>query len=574
LVHRFTEEQNRLKAELATAQAALSETETLIVDALHRAGIEEAEFDQARAQQAEDLASAIAAVEKQALDDAQLGGTLETLQAESSMVGAELERTLARHVEQSARRERLQQRLDETQALWRLRQAELKVAMELHKKTTAAAKIELQQIREAEDAATNRRRAAKAEVKGLESKVNEVRDRCTAASKEIDASKARTQKNRRAGEQCEAEMKRIAAEHARAEEAFDAAIKRRKDLEEKLTTIQVEHNQEELRLTNKLQTVEKRHADLQVREAAASGGIAEVEAEMAANTSASQKVMAHLAWEQGAADVMMQDAKVALDEARAKLVTAENDKRVQLEQSATLLALLENEQKVWDKKRSALLAPLHKLEIEITGHEDLIKSMPFRRISCIKATVAAENAIVVAEEMRKKCTTEITALEQKCEVLSNEIEVATAAADGDDHNRFETDNRRETTVEAHAVWKVNAIEETADLGPATTHLVVTNAEVATSYEAWHTVLVAVKELFGSSFKEFMDAHTQMRDTQRLLTTQIRVRNSLRTMYRRADAQKLEQAVLATLNGGASGRDESTMLRRIVGRLAKVTASHT
>lgn len=558
---------------MATAQAALAETETLIVDALHRAGIQEAEFDQARAQQAEDLANAIAAVKKQALDDAQLEGTLEKLKEESSGLSAELKETLARHAEQSARREELQTRLDETRSLWRLRQNELKVAMERHQKTTAEAKVELQEIREAEEAADNKRRAAKAEVKGLENKVNEVRDRCTAAKKAIEASKARTQKNRRAGEKCEAEMKRIAAEHSRAEEAFEASVKRRKDLEERLAKMQEEHAQEELRLTQKLQVVEKRHTELEVREAAASGGISEVEAEMDAKNAASHKVMAKIAWEQGAADVMLEEAKAELDAAKVKLAAAENDKRLQLEQSATILALFEEEQRVWDEKRSKLLAPLHKLETEISGHEELVASMPTRRIECVKATVNAENSIRIAEEMSKKCTAEIDALEDKCEILNREVEVATKFADTDDQCRLETDTRRETTVAEYEAWKKNAIESTEELGPATDYLVSTNNEVAKSYTAWYDVLLQVKEAFAGSLHGHMDIRTQIMDAQRLLATQLRIRNSLRTIYKDAEARKAENAAVKALHSDSGGGEEPVLLRRMVGRLSKAAAAN-
>jgi len=535
--------------------------------------MEEQEFDRARAEQAEDLANAIAAVEKQALDDSQLDSTLASLLAESATVSADFYRTQKQCASEIAKRDALRLRLDETQKLWKLRQAELKVAMVKHEATTAAAKSELQQIREVEEAADGRRRAAKAEVKGLESKVNEVRDRCSETQKAIDAAKARAQKNRRAGEQCEAEMRRIAAEHARAQEAFSASVKRRQDLEDRLVALQGEHKEEELRLNSQLQAVEKRHEDLQVRETNASGGIAEVEAEMAASKAAARKVIAKIEWEQGAADVMLQEATDLLKAAKEKLAAAESDKRRQVDQSAAVLGMLEEETEAWNTRRDELLAPLNKLEAEIASHEELVESLPRRRIECVRATVDAENGIRIATDMGKKVEIEISGLEDKCARLSKEIEVATAAADSDDYVRAQTDSKRESTCQAHDEWKEATAASTAALGPATAKLVIVNTEASKSYCAWHEVLVQVKAQFATILKEYMDCRAKTQDTQRLLITQIRVRNSLRTLYRRAAARKSEQAAMTAL-GDDTGADETTLLRRLVTRLAKVADSRS
>lgn len=525
LIERLVTERDGLNKAIATERAAAADLETRISAALHRAGIEEAQYDADKARQAEELAAAIASVAKQALDDGGLNDALETLTMDAATAIQELAISEERRSAAEATREELSVCLDETRALWDARQAELKAAQTEHQKVIAAAKIQFQQLREAEDAADERRRAAKTRLRVAEAAMAEVRDEIGAVRRSVAPIEAERDTCRRAGDQCEVEMRRIAAQHIHIEQSLAAAVKQRNLLERRLTDTALDNADVEYRLDEVRRAAEERLVDLRQRDAVATSGIDDTEAEILSIRASTESTLAALSAEidSAAAAKLQGDRALALARSRDASSTQCCVERQQQAQSAR--TLIASETAAWHAERAALDPPLVALQEELARYDDAIAQHPRRRLLHVEGLNHALEGQQRADERRETVEGDIELLREKC--LAREADIATtrAAEAEEDERRVGLDTRRDEETHAHREWSKEIRATTNMLTPATQAVSVVNARIARSYDMWYDAFVEVKSAYARALGEYAAAQTAAGEARALVDAQRRACNA-------------------------------------------------
>lgn len=525
LIERLITERDGLNKAIATQGTAVADLESRIRATLERAGIEEAQYDADRARQAEELAAAIASVAQQALDDGGLNDALETLTTDAAKAIQELAMCEDRRSAAEATREELSVCLDKTRMLWNARQEELKAAQTEHQKEIAAAKIQFQQLREVEDVADERRRAAKARLRVAEAAMAEVRDEIGAVRRSVAPIEAERDTCRRAGDQCEVEMRRIAAQHIHIEQSLAAAVKLRSLLEQRLTDTVLDNADVEYRLAEVRRVAEERLADLRQRDVVATSGIDDTEAEILSIRAAAESTLAMLSAEiDSAASAKLQgDRALALARSRDASSTQYCVERQQQAQSAR--NSVASKTAAWDAERAALDPPLAALQEELARYDDAIAQHPRRRSLHVKGLNDTLQGQQRADERRETVEGDIQLLRSKCLAREADITTTRTVEAEEDKRRVRLDTRREEEAHAQREWSKEIRAATNMLTPATQSVSVANARIARSYDTWYDAFVGVKSAYARALGEYAAAQTAAGEARALVDAQRRAQNA-------------------------------------------------